>query len=168
MSPALGEEVNKDPGHACVRGARGSQSLAWPRLQNPCNPSLLTSPSFNCGLPVTKKNYKKYSLYFSLPFSWLQKKKSKTVIFWNKTRSEERAACGLGHSGLMKPSTSPQIRFMVSLSYPPKLKAEPGKGSEERPGGTRITHMLLESPEQSVHMISIQGLRHLPHGPATA
>jgi hypothetical protein len=142
MSPALGKEVNKDPGHACVCGARGSQSLAWQRLQNPWIASL-HHQALNCGLPVTKKNYKKYSLYFSLPFSWLKNKtkqnkqtnKQKINQSFSEIKRDQRKELLVDQATVdsRKPSISPQIRFMVNPSYPLKLKADPRKGSEESP-----------------------------------
>lgn len=80
MSPALGEEINKDPGCACVCVAQGSQGLAQTRLPAP-RQGLLTYRAPECGLHGTGINYKgrfKYSLYFSLPLFFFF---SKTVIF---------------------------------------------------------------------------------------
>lgn len=131
MSPALGEEVNKDAGHSYVCGAQGSQSLD--KTPEPTVRACLHHQALNCRLPATKKNYKKYSLYFSLPFScWLLKKKFKKQSSFSEIKLDQRKELLGGWAtvdSLTKLFLLRSALWRTNPSQPEKLKAGPRKGS---------------------------------------
>lgn len=154
MSPALGEEVNKDAGHACVCGAQGSQGLDKTQSQPAYITQLVT---VGCLRPrkITKSTAYISLCHLAAGFKKKFKKQSFSEIKLDQGK-ELLVGWATVHS-LTKLFSSDQLYGEPTPSHPAKLKADPRKGLKESPWGARIAHVLLSSPQQSVHITDTKG-----------
>lgn len=127
MSPVLGKEVNKDPGHACVYVAQGSQGLAWTRLPAPRQgePAYITKLS-NVGCLWPRKITKSIACISPCHLVGFKKKKKLKQPFSEIKLHHRRVSCGMGPQWI-------QVIYFSSdqscgePSSLPKLKAGAGK-----------------------------------------
>lgn len=131
MSPALGEEVNKDAGHACVCGAQGSQSLdktPEPTVRACLHHKLLTA---GCLRP---RKITKSTAYISLCHlaAGFKKKKFKKQSSFSEIKLDQRKELLGGWAtvdSLTKLFLLRSALWRTNPSHPAKLKADPRKGS---------------------------------------